>query len=64
MPRHQEGVPRTPALPPPEAERRHLTVLFCDLVGSTELTGRLEPEDYREVVRAYHQILCRGGPPV
>ena len=56
MPRHQEGVPRTPALPPPEAERRHLTVLFCDLVGSTELTGRLDPEDYREVVRAYHQI--------
>ena len=49
-------VPLTPALPPPEAERRHLTVLFCDLVGSTALTGRLDPEDYREVVRAYHQI--------
>ena len=55
-PHHQEMVPRTPALPPPEAERRHLTVLFCDLVGSTALTGRLDPEDYREVVRAYHQI--------
>jgi class 3 adenylate cyclase/predicted ATPase len=55
-PHHQEVVPRTPALPPPEAERRHLTVLFCDLVGSTALTGRLDPEDYREVVRAYHQI--------
>src|SRR5262245_53880173 len=51
-----EVVPRTPVLPPPEAERRHLTVLFCDLVGSTALAGRLDPEDYREVVRAYHQI--------
>jgi class 3 adenylate cyclase len=54
---HQPEVgPRTPALPPPEAERRHLTVLFCDLVGSMALTGRLDPEDYREVVRAYHQL--------
>src|SRR5262245_61491451 len=52
----QEVVPLTPVLPPPEAERRHLTVLFCDLVGSTALAGRLDPEDYREVVRAYHQI--------
>jgi class 3 adenylate cyclase/predicted ATPase len=55
-PHQHEVVPRTPTLPPPEAERRHLTVLFCDLVGSTALTGRLDPEDYREVVRAYHQI--------
>lgn len=37
----------------PEAERRHLTVMFCDLVGSTDLSGRLDPEDLREVVRAY-----------
>src|SRR5262249_57499494 len=43
-------------LPPREAERRHLAVLFCDLVGSTALAGRLDPVDYREVVRAYHQI--------
>lgn len=34
-------------------ERRHLTVLFCDLVGSTELTQRLDPEDMGRVVRAY-----------
>src|SRR5262249_20725236 len=53
---HQHEVgPRTHALLPPEAERRHLTVLFCDLVDSTALAGRLDPEDYREVVRAYHQ---------
>jgi class 3 adenylate cyclase/tetratricopeptide (TPR) repeat protein len=36
-------------------ERRQLTVLFCDLVGSTALSGQLDPEDWREVVRAYQQ---------
>ncbi|SCY31989.1 adenylate/guanylate cyclase domain-containing protein [Microvirga guangxiensis] len=36
------------------AERRQLTVLFCDLVGSTELSARLDPEDLREVISAYH----------
>jgi class 3 adenylate cyclase/DNA-binding winged helix-turn-helix (wHTH) protein len=43
------------ALPSPAAERRHLTVLFCDLVDSTALAEHLDPEDLREVVRAYHQ---------
>ena len=43
------------ALAPLEAERRQLTVLFCDLVNSTALAGRLDPEDYREVIRAYYQ---------
>jgi class 3 adenylate cyclase len=42
---------------PLEAERRQLTVLFCDLVGSTELAVRLDPEDLREVMRAY-QAAC------
>ena len=37
----------------PEAERRQLTVLFCDLVGSTQLSAQLDPEDLRTVVRAY-----------
>ena len=41
------------APPPPDAERRQLTVLFCDLVDSTQLAGQLDPEDYRQVVRAY-----------
>jgi DNA-binding winged helix-turn-helix (wHTH) protein len=54
-PAQQMVVRRPPVLPPPEAERRHLTVLFCDLVGSTALAGRLDPEEYREVVHAYHQ---------
>ena len=37
----------------PEAERRQLTVMFCDLVDSTRLSGQLDPEDLCEVVRAY-----------
>ena len=36
------------------AERRQLTVMFCDLVGSTALSARLDPEDMREIVSAYH----------
>jgi class 3 adenylate cyclase/predicted ATPase len=40
-------------------ERRQLTVLFCDLVDATELASRLDPEDWREVVRAYHAS-CEG----
>ncbi|WP_456780291.1 MULTISPECIES: adenylate/guanylate cyclase domain-containing protein [unclassified Bradyrhizobium] len=38
---------------PHDAERRHLTVMFCDLVGSTALSARLDPEDMWEVIRAY-----------
>jgi TOMM system kinase/cyclase fusion protein len=44
-----------PVAPPtPEAERRQLTVMFCDLVDSTRLSSQLDPEEYRDVVRAYH----------
>ena len=43
-----------------EAERRQLTVLFCDLVGSTELAARLDPEDLGRVIRTY-QDCCAGG---
>jgi hypothetical protein len=39
----------------PDAERRHLTVMFSDLVDSTKLSGQLDPEDYRDVLRAYQQ---------
>ena len=38
-----------------EAERRQLTVMFCDLVGSTLLSTRLDPEDLRQVIGAYHR---------
>jgi class 3 adenylate cyclase len=44
---------------PPEAERRQLTVLFCDLVGSTQLSGQLDPEELREVVRAYQDTCAK-----
>jgi class 3 adenylate cyclase/predicted ATPase len=41
--------------PPIDAERRQLTVMFCDIVGSTALASRLDPEDLREVIVAYHR---------
>jgi class 3 adenylate cyclase/DNA-binding winged helix-turn-helix (wHTH) protein/tetratricopeptide (TPR) repeat protein len=40
----------------PKAERRHMTVLFCDVVNATSLSVRLDPEAYREVIRAYHTV--------
>ena len=44
-----------------QAERRQLTVEFCDLVGSTTLSGQLDPEDLREVVRAYQESAARDA---
>ena len=41
-----------------EAERRQLTVMFCDLVGSTPLSTRYDPEDLREIVGAYHRCVA------
>jgi class 3 adenylate cyclase/tetratricopeptide (TPR) repeat protein len=41
--------------PRDEAERRQLTVMFCDLVGSTALSARLDPEDLRGIIGAYHR---------
>jgi len=38
-----------------QAERRQLTVMFCDLVGSTELSSRLDPEDLRDIISEYHK---------
>jgi hypothetical protein len=46
------------AAAPTEAERRQLTVMFCDLVGSTALSARLDPEDFREVISAYHRAVA------
>jgi class 3 adenylate cyclase len=43
----------------PDAERRQLTVLFCDLVDSTVLASRLDPEDWRAVVRAYQDTCAK-----
>ena len=44
----------------PRAERRQLTVMFVDLVSSTELSQRLDPEDMREVILAYQQAVSRA----
>ncbi|MGI9437850.1 MAG: AAA family ATPase, partial [Geminicoccaceae bacterium] len=41
---------------PRTAERRQLTILFCDLIGSTELSAELDPEDLADVMRAYQEI--------
>ena len=49
----------TGSLMPAGAERRQLTVMFCDLVGSTALASRLDPEDLREVIGEYHKDVAR-----
>ena len=64
-----ELAPETVATQPSQvgsAERRQLTIMFCDLVGSTALSARLDPEDMREIIGAYHrccaeQITKAGG---
>src|SRR3982075_1867546 len=53
-------IPPEPApkpVPRTDAERRQLTVMFCDLVGSSELSVRLDPEDLRRVIGAYHTCI-------
>jgi TOMM system kinase/cyclase fusion protein len=52
-----EPSPTDPRIP--DAERRQLTVLFCDLVGSTALASQLDPEEWREVVRAYQETCAK-----
>jgi class 3 adenylate cyclase/predicted ATPase len=49
-------IPSATASSPPDAERRQLTVMFCDLVDSTRLSSQLDPEEYRDVVRAYQRV--------
>jgi predicted amidophosphoribosyltransferase len=41
-------------------ERRHLTVLFCDLVGSTGIAAQLDPEDWRDMVAGYHRAAAQA----
>lgn len=53
------------AVAKPTAERRHMTIMFCDLVGSTPLAERLDLEDMRDVIAAYHRtvasVITEGG---
>jgi class 3 adenylate cyclase/tetratricopeptide (TPR) repeat protein len=53
----RRGAPHASDARVPDAERRQLTVLFCDLVDSTALSGQLDPEDLRKLLRAY-QAAC------
>ena len=59
--------PSPPAGPKPQdaAERRQLTVMFCDLVGSTAMSARLDPEEMRGIIGAYHrccsELIVRNG---
>ena len=65
-----ESLPATALAPPeiealetpqtPAAERRQLTVLFCDLVGSTRLSDQLDPEDLQVVLQAYHTVCAEA----
>ena len=52
--------PEVKAIAAAGGERRHLTVLFCDLVGSTEIAAQLDPEEWREVVAAYHRAVAEA----
>jgi class 3 adenylate cyclase/predicted ATPase len=60
-PVHSAPLVTTP--PSPDAERRQLTVMFCDLVDSTILAQQLDPEDYRAVVRAYQEAAVAAIQP-
>src|SRR5262249_8548010 len=51
---------REPEAALPAGERRQLTVLFCDLVGSTPLSQQLDAEEWRDVVQAYHRTAAAG----
>jgi class 3 adenylate cyclase len=46
--------------PEDRAERRQITVMFSDLVGSTALSGRMDPEDLREIISAYQKCVAEG----
>src|SRR6266481_4114261 len=54
-----DTLPTIDRSPKDAAERRHLTVMICDLVGSTALSARLDPEDMRAVIDAYHAACAR-----
>src|ERR1700747_3052603 len=51
--------PTPPSKPKDTAERRQVTVMFSDLVGSTALSARMDPEDLREVISAYQKCVAQ-----
>jgi class 3 adenylate cyclase/tetratricopeptide (TPR) repeat protein len=54
----RQPVTAVPPWPAADAERRQVTVMFCDLVGSTALSTRLDPEDLRGAISAYHKCVA------
>src|SRR5216683_1200525 len=50
----------TPTAVSAAGERRHLTMLFCDLVGSTEIAAHLDPEEWRETVASYQRVAAEA----
>jgi len=58
-PQRETARPNEPSASRGDAERRQLTILFCDLVGSTELSTKLDPEDMRDVLRTYQEACSR-----
>ena len=54
----RSGVASGSAASPTSGERRQLTVMFCDLVGSTALSVRRDPEDLRDLIAAYHRAVA------
>jgi len=60
-PREAAAAPETPVRS--DAERRQLTVMFCDLVGSTPLSARVDPEDLRGIIGAYHRCVADHREP-
>ena len=61
--RYSAGPMPAPGLASRDAERRQLTVMFCDLVGSTALSGRLDPEDLQHLIRSYHEAVAPAVAP-
>ena len=53
------GLPATEELAASTSERRPLTVMFCDLADSTELSTKLDPEDLQDVIRAYQNVCAK-----
>src|ERR1700722_5231703 len=53
------SAPRQPVVPPLQTERRQITVMFCDLVGSTSLSTRLDPEDLRGIINTYLETVTQ-----
>jgi class 3 adenylate cyclase len=64
LPSRHTGAPAEPPAPMTAvesvAERRQLTVMFCDLVGSTAMSARLDPEDMRTIIASYHKTAAKA----